>query len=629
MASFNNTVAPSNDNASLVTYVREHACSTVDPDLLDFFLLTVVDFAGMEFPITGEDAMKWLQYSRLDSFRRLFTKVLVEGVDYQVTLRSEASPQGGRIGSDVHFTVDGFKDLCMAAGTEQGRRVRNYYRTLEKVHARYFVHMHAEAQVQLLTSAEEAKKQLEEARSKHEDEVHKALLVGRKKGMSVTYLAILKHVDNEWFILKIGETDDVLTRERSLNQKYGRARFVHMLDTLDAHGLEQHLLDHSFVEQYKDSTHFNSVETVLVNSEIYEKIKKLMDKEHVGFNSLDVKDELQRRHIIVEEQKLELARERMDKVEIPDSNTRALLASKVAAAYDFAVAHLNEVKDMLKQNPNDRQLFEMYKLANQGYIESCNLLQKAPDPSQIISADDDVHDIDPSAPPEAAELMPTAAGHPVPAVKRRFKNYIQQYDPKSFQLLNVFEGPNHAVDFMGEGSAQPLTNAARANTIYCRYRWLEVPKSEDPNTPRKLVPSDKTTMCKSGLVARLTDDLSTVQEVFESQMAAAAKKGVTNSAISQMISKKTPGHESSRWHWWRDVSPAMQQEYLRRNTLPGKPKRNGKAVVRVDSITKRDIDRYDTVAEVLAKFAIGQESLKAVCDGISVAPLKGYLWRWD
>jgi len=141
-------------NAAVIAYVKEHVADAVDDEMVDFFLLTVVDFAGAPFPIPGDEAMKWLDYGRSDNFKRFYTRHLVLDVDYKVSLRAEVTPSaGGPVPEEVHFTVDGFKDLCAVAGTDQGRRVRGYYRTLEKIHAQYFIRAQLESDAQLAASA--------------------------------------------------------------------------------------------------------------------------------------------------------------------------------------------------------------------------------------------------------------------------------------------------------------------------------------------------------------------------------------------------------------------------------------------------------------------------------------------
>jgi len=624
------------DNASIVTFVKEHVGDTIDGDLVDFFLLAVVDFAAEEFPISGLDAMKWLDYGRSDNFKRFCKKHLVEDVDYKVLLRAEENPLGGRPAEDFRFTVESFKDLCMLAGTDQGRRVRGYYRALEKVHGEYFKRMHAETRTLLITSAEDA-------RIQREDDVHRALMNGMK-GRAVTYLAVVKHLDDGWFIVKVGETDDVDDRSKSLNTQYGRARFVHMLACLRAHKLEQHVRRHPALAQYRDREHFNSIETFKANDDIYNKIKKVMDKEHVVYNTLDREEELEMRRLIVREGELELNKERLvvdaavADAAVADAATRALDAATRArdtddriASRTVAAAHLDAVRVMNRDNPREKHFFEMYKLAHEAYLAIATGERPTVEQPVIVAEDIDQGVADTAVAGESIDedaASPQVVGFPVPTVRRRFKHWIQQYHPTTLALMNVFEGTNHAVVHIREGAPQNLTDAAREKKVYCSYRWAEVDRDGDPSVPQDIGPSANTKPCRTDRIARLADDLLTVQEVFESQMKAADAKGVTNSAICQMVKKSKPGHESSRWLRWRDVPKPMQDEYLARATLPGKPKRNGRAVVRIDPVTRKDIERYDTAGDVIIRFAIGWDTLREACDGLSKVPVKGFLWRW-
>jgi len=229
--------------------------------------------------------------------------------------------------------------------------------------------------------------------------------------------------------------------------------------------------------------------------------------------------------------------------------------------------------------------------------------------------------------PGAEPVARPVSQQPVPGPKRKFMNYIQKYDAKTFELLGWYEGPNHAVTVMGEGSAQKVTDAARAKRLYYEYRWEEVPKGEDQTKRRDIGPTSASQTCLAGLVAKLSDDLKTVEEVYESQQAAATANNCTPPAISKRVMTST-GNTSRRWLMWRDVTSEMQQEYLQRHALPAKPRRNGRGVLRLDPVTRAVLETYDTAARAKSAYGMGADSLKAACDGASVHTLKGFLWKW-
>jgi len=87
-------------------------------------VLAIVDFAGEEFPIPGEEAMKWLDYSEKGSFKRFYMKHLVEDADFEVLDRPVKNLLGGRPTDDVRFTVDGFKDLRLQVSLRADQALR-------------------------------------------------------------------------------------------------------------------------------------------------------------------------------------------------------------------------------------------------------------------------------------------------------------------------------------------------------------------------------------------------------------------------------------------------------------------------------------------------------------------------
>ncbi|PNG85898.1 hypothetical protein TSOC_015326, partial [Tetrabaena socialis] len=101
-----------------------------------------------DFVINLDEVYTWLGFTRKDSVKKLYTKHLTENVHYQVFRQLAENPLGGQFllrpkaeqkdehrgGSNkehILMTIHGFKQLCMAANTDKGRRVREYYISME------------------------------------------------------------------------------------------------------------------------------------------------------------------------------------------------------------------------------------------------------------------------------------------------------------------------------------------------------------------------------------------------------------------------------------------------------------------------------------------------------------------
>ena len=448
--------------------------------------------------------------------------------------------------------------------------------------------------------------------------VHHAILQGHAK-RGVVYISWLKQVDREWYVIKIGWSDDVESRDGTLTRDFGPHFFVHIVDVIQPRAFEKYLKGHDEISKYQDRAHYNSTETFLVTDEIYERIKAIIEKELPAFDTLNRRQELRLRYLLAREDEKKNVADRiaLDKVAIEHKvKTENFTQEVLAASLKKAEDHLAEVFDMYKAAPREVHLVEIYKHAKELAIAALAACTKvAPGP---VNGDAD----QPST--------SLAAAPPVPEGKRKFKNYIQKYDPDTLELLAVYEGPNDAVNKLGVGASQKLSDAVRDKTKYYGFRWAAVSKSskEDPEVARDIGETVATKECMGGHIARLTEDLTSVMDVYASQSEAGEKTARTPSAVCAMLKKTEPGRESSRWVRWSNVSKEIKDEYLAHRSLPPLPSRNGRAVLQLDSGTKEIIERHDTVAKVVRLFGVGIQTIKDACDGVSPSPVKGFCWKW-
>jgi len=83
-----------------------------------------------KYPITDDESIKWLGYSRKDPFKRFLEKHLTINEHYIVIHR--VVNQNPKPCENFKLTVDAFKILGMKAGTKEGDCIRMYYIELEK-----------------------------------------------------------------------------------------------------------------------------------------------------------------------------------------------------------------------------------------------------------------------------------------------------------------------------------------------------------------------------------------------------------------------------------------------------------------------------------------------------------------
>jgi phage anti-repressor protein len=88
------------------------------------------------FVIDLDDVIGVLGYTRRDNARRSVESVFRLNVDYNLLLTTEeqvgkeGTRWGGHNRERIMLTVRGFKELCVMANTEHGKRMRHYYMTM-------------------------------------------------------------------------------------------------------------------------------------------------------------------------------------------------------------------------------------------------------------------------------------------------------------------------------------------------------------------------------------------------------------------------------------------------------------------------------------------------------------------
>ncbi len=86
------------------------------------------------FPIDGRElhAKLGVETAYKDWFPRMCEYGFAEGIDYEVSLKNEQNPQGGRPAKNHLLTLSMAKELCMLQRTDLGRQIRRYLIDVEQ-----------------------------------------------------------------------------------------------------------------------------------------------------------------------------------------------------------------------------------------------------------------------------------------------------------------------------------------------------------------------------------------------------------------------------------------------------------------------------------------------------------------
>lgn len=150
---------------------------------------------------------------------------------------------GGHNKEQILLTVDTFKALCMTANTEKGKNTRRYYIKLESLIFEYFEKKNLNL-IKQIKSENKTNLALQK---------EKTLLKSHKNDQCVYILRVseIDESDDENFIIKIGETDDISTRIISLRQEYKNCILIGCYPCSRSHQFEQYLLKRPDVMEHR------------------------------------------------------------------------------------------------------------------------------------------------------------------------------------------------------------------------------------------------------------------------------------------------------------------------------------------------------------------------------------------
>ncbi|PNH02084.1 hypothetical protein TSOC_011967 [Tetrabaena socialis] len=225
-----------------------------------------------DFVMDIDDVYAWLGFTRPDSLKKLYKKHLTEGVHFQVFRHLAENPLGGRPKEQTLLTIHGFKQLCMAANTDKGRRVREYYISMEEILFQYTSRKANEEREHLTKLVDESKQAAaaKEVELRSEVEAARALTAVKEAELSrlkaKTYDEVPK--DDNVYICKeaselstdrhkIGKTIDPKKRESQLNTGSAQgSQLIYTRETLNAKLIED--IAHTALRRYHCSReHYN------------------------------------------------------------------------------------------------------------------------------------------------------------------------------------------------------------------------------------------------------------------------------------------------------------------------------------------------------------------------------------
>lgn len=608
------------DKLSLRSFIRDN----LDPNVQQSFSLeayiNVVDRQGSKYPVHGTEAFEWLGYDKKQNLKRLYTKHLDEGVDYVVNM---VPSTGGRPSEEVSFTSEAFKNLCMLASTEKGKMVRRYYIALEDLMERYVGMQQAQFIQNMSSELALTKTLLIEANASSADTAIQAThlaLMETYAHTPVVYLAFMEQLTKPYYVLKVGSTDDIVTRGRDLNSNFGNAQFMYVMAVRRNRKFETFVQEHTLLKELKYREPINglnrSIETFTVTDELYKQLKTMMKRQVHNFNCLNDEEEMKMRQMMVDEKQAEA---KMKEIDLKRDQ------------FDFFKSHLEELKakmafhkERLISCPKDTESKTEYDSLHLDY-EKAHAYCAENYPEVVDTMDSPEPSL--TTLQQRAETIRIAHNKPRNVARGEF---VQRYDPDTLELVDHFVGPTEAIRQFENGCPQVLMKAVKERLIYKGFRWATVARDGDPTKPQDIGETVESRQGGGGMVAVYSHDETRIEHVFPDQLQTKDHLKVKSAAticqaIKSNLKRKCAGVYVQMW---ADVPDPLKAKYLESKELPKPAERKGGIpVLRIDMHTGQVLERHNNVASVAKDYRMSHMTVKQACEtGETHA---GFRWRFE
>lgn len=424
----------------------------------------------------------------------------------------------------------------------------------------------------------------------------------------VVYFGLLKELDDNRFIIKIGSTCDIKARGPSLENLFDKCIFLDIFECLKHTKFEKFLHNYEEIKkyQYKDEIidGVKSSEAFLVDKDIYENIKKIAHKNIHQFNILDKSEYMEMQNIKTRNAEIEMESIKLENERIKLDNERIKLDNE------------NKKIEFLKNNPHT-DIQSLFKENNNINTEHNDATENKDEDSDNNSDDDTtIHDIYPST----DDIIINA---PLKTRKLSQGRKVQRYSIDK-NLIETYQGLLDASRKFHGASKSQIKVAILNKQIYREYRWAYLDSNLPDTTIQDIGENTEVKIIKKGFVAMLNLDKNKIENVFVDQKTAGQAMKFNSSAsicMAILYNRRCSGHYFTMWD---KCSAEMQQEYLRDNILPEKINQNGIKIHKLHPITHEIMHTYLCIEDVVKKYQTSRGFLKRIMSNDEI--FKGYKW---
>lgn len=479
-----------------------------------------------KYIIDFDDVWEWIGFATKGSAKRHLLKYYTLNCDFKITnaLNTDVkrfcqTMNGGQNKEQILMNVDTFKAFCMTANTEKGKQTRQYYTKMESI---FFQYMEAKNKDIIERLQIETKKKLENERHNNLKEAH--------RDTPCVYLFKISERNDEEFIVKLGETDDIEQRISSLRQEHKDCILLDVFECTRPHKFEQYLLNRPDIKSHR----IPGTELIQVSSTFtYKTLTTIINKHVDYFDNMSGTEKLEFAKLKCLET---TSKERLHLIQLinitDDPNTKKQLTEILAKLHSDNNNMMSQVaQEASVENPEKKtdRLVYKYNIDNlttplcvfNSLKEAARStgdpkihdyhVRNACDENVILCnhrwflVDDDA--ILPSTIPATKQEQP---------VQQKRIGIVAQINEQSNAILNVFPSQKDAATAC-KLAACTLTSAITKGTISAGYRWKMYDECSDDlkATFNGELPSPQSQSTSSKMVERIDPETDNVLETFQ------------------------------------------------------------------------------------------------------------------
>jgi phage anti-repressor protein len=442
-----------------------------------------------DFPIDLNDVYEMIGFINKANAKKTLINNFAEDIDYKTSfIRREDSRHGGSSPEKVMLNTDTFKNLCMIARTENGKKIRKYYVKLENV----FNSMIKETMDEQVKEITYLKKE-------------EVLLQEYNKECSVVYLIKVKTLDENRYILKIGESrSGIAPRYKEHKKNYPECVLLDCFPVKNSKRLEKFLHNKYAMYRYNHlGNHEKEHELFIIGEELtYQQIlNSIQETIHTYDDTHYATEEnlkLQIQHIQLQNENLKLEIEK--------------LKSQKEVVIDYT--RIEQIVEKVIQENKQQNTTNNFN-----------------------------------------EHLTTVGPR------------VQQINPENMQLVKVYENVSEACNYF-KIPRSSLMKAYRENTIYKDYRWNMVERDQNPNEIVNL-PETKQLfkIYNLGYIAKMNIDKTQIVNVYLDRKSASFLNGYKSVAHLDKYVKDNKICDNYFYVLYETLGQEIKDEFLHKNNL--------------------------------------------------------------